>query len=187
MSRWLPTLAAMTICLAFTGCTTWQVVDSTPLSESKYAYEFQAPADWYLSPFKTPDGGRVFTRDGTPLQLIVTARTRHKRAFQALEKDSSPDMLPQDLAETFVANLKAQLANDTIEVLSSEPVSLGGQPGIRLYLEYKNDSGLRYRSVYYAASVTAGLYTVRFEAPALHYFDRHIDEFELSVASFRFL
>ena len=175
------------LCALSCGCTTWQPVGSDAHVETSQKYTFQAPTGWYLTPYKLAGGARVFTRDGTPLQTIVSGRSSHKRAFPAIEKESSPDMLPQDLAETYIANLKARFQNDTVDVLDNVPAVLGGSPGVRLTFEYRNDAGLRYRAVHYVASAPGGLYVLSYEAPTLHYFERHVAEFEGAVDTFRML
>ena len=42
---------------------------------------------------------------------------KHKNAFKAIKKSSSEQSLPQELAEDFVANMKAAGGNEGIEVL----------------------------------------------------------------------
>ncbi len=188
MSRVLRAFLSIITVGIISGCaTSWQMMNGTAVVESKYGYSYVAPSGWYLAPGRATDGQRRFTRDGSSLQLILSGRIKHKKAFEAQEKDSSPDMLPQELAENYIAELKASFANDTIEVLSNEPAQLGGQPGIRLVIELKTDAGLRYRSVHYAATTQAGLYLLRFSAPVLHFFDRYVDDFEQSVPTFRTL
>ncbi len=180
-------LAAVVLCALFSGCTTWQPMGSEAFVEKSQKYSFTAPVGWYMTPFRVAGGARVFTRDGTMLQTIVSGRSTHKRAFPAIEKESSPDMLPQDLAETYIANLKASFQNDTVDVLDNVPAVLGGYPGVRLVFEYRNEAGLRYRTVHYVVSAPGGLYVLRYEAPTLHYFERHIAEFEGAVSTFRML
>jgi len=61
-------------------------------------YAVQFPAGWKYDRLYFSDETGA-TRDGPALQSIYVDFRAHKNAFKSLKKDSSPDMLPQELAE----------------------------------------------------------------------------------------
>lgn len=118
---------------------------------------------------------------------MAVGKRPHKKAFPAIKKQSSAVQLPQTLATIYVADLRAQLELDIIEVVSDEPATLGGVPGFKLTLEYSIEQGLRYRNVVYGATNETGLYLIEYRAPIIHFFDRDYGSFENMVSSFKFL
>jgi hypothetical protein len=112
---------------------------------------------------------------------------KHKNAFRALKQDSSPDMMPQDLAQKLVAEATSARGLQNMEVLSDEPVTLAGRPGFRLHLAYRTavDAGsVRYEEFVVGANSPQGIFIVSYRAPHLHFFRRDAEAFETSLATF---
>lgn len=170
--------------LASACSTTWKPGDGEEYVDKKRGFALTQSPDWYRSPFRAR-GFLTYTKDGPDLQYIIVGMKKHKDAFKAIEKESSADDLPQSLAEDFVADLKASLQLDTVEILENAPATVGGAPGFKLEYEYKTESGLRYRERVYGVANKNGLYSVEFRAPVLHYYDRDIADFERIKNTFR--
>ena len=65
----------------------------------------------------------------------------------------NPDAAPEDLAESFVADLQTRKgAVRDLVVLATEPAEIAVKPGFRVHLKYR--------------------------APAIHYFQKSLDQFE---------
>lgn len=164
----------------------WKLVaEGTPFTH-KTGYSIQYPAGWRW--VKMPFGDETLaTRDGPDLQLIAVDFRKHKGAFRALKQDSSPEMMPQELAQKLVAEATSARGLQNMEILSDEPVMLAGRPGFRLHLAYKSsvDAGsVRYEEYVVGANSPQGIFIISYRAPHLHFFQRDGESFEKSLASF---
>ncbi len=126
-------------------------------------------------------------KDGPSLQPIQVKYLPHDEAFPKLERSSSPGMLPSELAELHIAELKA--SRDTgiysLKVIENEPERISGHRAFSLHLSYKQESGLRYEMLVRGFVNANGLYLMDYRAPSLHYFDRDRAVFEALVQSFK--
>lgn len=175
---------AISCLLVLTACvTTWKPIAEPEFISAKDSYSVTLPSDWIE--YALVKDALVITKDGTDLQTIKVIRDDHKMAFEKIEKSSNANMLPQEVAENLIAEIKASYSLDNINVLSNDPAALDGQPGYRLLMEYKTDRGLRRKYLAYGFVHKKGLYTLVYEAPTLHYFDRDLVVFEAVVKSFR--
>ena len=149
-------------------------------------YAVQFPAGWKFDRLYFSDETGA-TRDGPALQAIFVDFREHKKAFKAIKKESSPDMLPQELAELLVADMTKERGLENVAVQSNEPAMLAGRPGFRLSFEYKlpvDRGALRMREVIVGTAASRGFYLVGYRAPVLYYFDRDLDSFGAAVQSF---
>lgn len=181
------TLRLSTVCLALllSGCVTatWTRVEQSQMTGPDRAFTIEAPAGWVHAAYLK---NQVFlTRDGPAVQFIRVMRTPHAEAFAVVNKDSAPDMLPSELAELVVAELKAGTSRIGLEVVESVPRQVAGHPGFRLHLRFRDERGLRYEIAVCGFAADEGFFTVLYHAPTLHYFRRDLPEFERVVASLR--
>lgn len=167
-----------------TGCATWEPGEGEEYVDSRRGFALTESEGWYRSPFRAR-GFLTYTKDGPDLQYIIVGRKKHKDAFKAIDRESSVNDLPQTLAENFVADIKASLGLDLIDILENTPAQVGGFPGFMVELEYKTPSGLRYRERVYGAATKNGLYSIEYRAPVLHYFERDLPDFERIRNSFK--
>jgi hypothetical protein len=176
-------LALLALILVLNGCALWQKVD-TPLAEAPdKSYTVELPLGW-VRWMQEPDGIAI-TRDGFDLNRIAVRRRALDKAFPTLKKAASDSMLPSDLAELQIAELKSQAKDMPITVKDNSPAQIGGQPGFRIHLQYKNDRGLPFDLVIYGLVTAKGYFTLGFNAPAVYYSGRFLGDFEKLVASFR--
>jgi hypothetical protein len=162
----------------------WKLVaEGTPFTH-KSGYSIQYPAGWrWVS--SGSDG--VATRDGVWLQQIFVDFRKHKNAFRALKQDSTPEMMPQELAEKYVAEMAKAGSLQNMEILSNEPTLLAGRPAFRVHVAYRAsvDMGsVRYQAVIVGANSPQGIFLVGYDAAVLHYFQRDLEAFEKALATF---
>jgi hypothetical protein len=163
------------------GCAaTWVRVDDANQRYRGEHYSVTLPAGWMRSEV---GDNLVLSRDGLDLQRIVIEYRPHDKAFEHLEKTSSVDMLPSELAELTIAELKA--AQDeglpSLEILDNRPVEIAGYTGYALHLRFRTDAGLRIEVLLQGFVDENGLYQLLYRAPTLHYFGRDREVYE-SVA-----
>jgi len=178
-------IIALAIFFALTGCasSTWTPVEEATFVAPKDSFSVDLPSGWIN--YTRARNTKVITKDGLELQSIRILRDDHKKAFSAIEKDSNPNMLPQEVAENLIAEIKATYELDNIDTLSNDPALIDGQPGFRVLLEYKTERGLRRKYLAYGFVNDKGLYTMIYTAPTLHYYDRDVQVFESVVKSFK--
>lgn len=165
----------------------WKLVaDGTPFTHKASGYSIQYPGGWRW--VKMPFGDEtVATRDGIWLQQIFVDFRKHKNAFRALKQNSTPEMMPQELAEKYVAEMTAASSLQNVEILSNEPTMLAGRPGFRVHVAYRAsvDMGsVRYEAIIVGANSPQGIFLVGYDAAVLHYFKRDVATFERALATF---
>jgi hypothetical protein len=125
------------------------------------------------------------TRDGTSLHAITVTRRYADNAFPTLKKKSTASMLPVEVADLYVAELRKRNGLERLEILSNKPAQVDGKQGFQLVLQYRNDDGLRVRVESYGFVDKTGFYTINYRAPYLYYYDRDRNAFTELVQSFR--
>jgi hypothetical protein len=163
----------------------WKIVmEGQPFTHKGSGYSIQYPAGWRY--VKWGDES-VATRDGPALQKIYSDFRKHKKAFRALGKDATPEMMPQELAEKIVAEMEKEGSLQNMQVLSNEPTTLAGRPAFRLHLAYRTavDAGsVRYESMVVGANSPQGIFLVGYSGPVLHYFARDVETYDKVLATF---
>ncbi len=83
----------------------WKLaVENQPHVNPGRGYSVQFPPGWKFNCLWFSDETGA-TRDGPELQAIFVDFRAHKNAFKALKRDASPDMMPQEMAESLVADM----------------------------------------------------------------------------------
>ena len=168
-----------------TGCaTTWISVDDTNRDYRNEFYRVTLPSGWYRY-----QGGDnlLLSKDGLDLQRILIQYHPHEEAFETLERSSSAGMLPSELAELTIAEIKAGQENGlpSMIVLENEPREIAGHDGFSLHLQFKTDAGLRIELLARGFVDEQGFYLLLYRAPTLHYFARDREVYESVTESFR--
>ncbi|MFZ2508738.1 MAG: hypothetical protein WAW79_09745 [Steroidobacteraceae bacterium] len=181
-TRVLALLAGMIISMPALA---WKlVIDGQPITHKGSGYSIQYPSGWRYNKFGDET---IATRDGPALQMIYVDFRKHKNAFRALKQNSTPDMMPQELAEKIVAEMSTAGSLQNMQVLSDEPTMLAGRPAFRLHLAYRTavDAGsVRYEAMVVGANSPQGLFLVGYRAPVLHYFSRNVEFYDKTLATF---
>lgn len=167
------------------GCATssWVKLEESRVTDPEKTFTVNMPVGWMRAPALRSDV--LVTRDGVGVQFIKVAKRTHKMAFPRIKKESKADMLPNELAELIIAEIKSGQEMSAVEVISNQPTGIGQKTGVRLHLQMKNKEGLRYQMVVYALVDKGGVYEITYRAPVLHYFNRDLPTFEGAVQSFR--
>jgi hypothetical protein len=166
------------------GCaTTFQVVDKAEMAGPDKSYTVQLPLNWIR--LATLDDRVLVTRDGFGLQHVSITRRAAKEAFPKTKKGADEKLLPSELAELQVAELKSaseQMAN--LVVAENIPAAVGGKNGFRLHLRFKNERGLDFEQIHYGVACKGYYYLISYQAPRLYYFEKYRADFERTAASF---
>jgi len=107
-----------------------------------------------------------------------------------LAQGLASDADPLRVGEVAMSVVKADVRFVDMEVTSLVPARLAGRDGFRAELASRlnlGGSNIRERHVVYGLTGAQGSYLVRFDAPAIYYFDHYLPEFEAMVKTFRLL
>lgn len=162
------------------------VIEGQPFTHKASGYSIQYPAGWRY--VKTAFGDEtVATRDGPCMQKIYVDFRKHKKAFRALGKDATPEMMPQELAEKIVAEMEAAGSLQNMQVLSNEPTTLAGKPAFRVHVSFRTsvDAGsVRYEGIVAGANSPQGIFLVGYSGAVLNYFARDVETYDKTLATF---
>ncbi|GMV57063.1 DUF1795 domain-containing protein [Betaproteobacteria bacterium PRO7] len=129
--------------------------------------------------------GMTITRDGVGIHAINVTRRYPDTAFPTLKKKSTATMLPPEVADLYVAELRKRSGLESLTVVSNKPATVDGKPAFQVVMQYKNDDGLRIQIMSYGFVDKTGFYTISYRAPYLYFYQRDFKEFTNLVASFR--
>lgn len=172
-------------CILLAGCIPTPARVDTPRTEAlDKTYAIELPSGWIR---QYTDGRNIIaSRDGYLVEAIMVVRRPLKEAFPHTKKAATDAMLPSELAELEIAEIKSRdELSAALTVLKNEPALLSGKDGFRLELSYNNRRGLEFVEVVYGLVDGAAMYRVSYRAPRLYYFERYYPEFQKSVESFR--
>lgn len=156
-------------------------VANTPVSNSKGQFSVQPPPGWV---YQRTAYEVLTSRDGMLLNNVGFALRKHKNAFAAIKKSSTPDALPEELAENYIADFKSRPGISDVAVVAVEPAILGGQPAFRVHLTYvliQEMGGATFEQVALGAPLQDYLLIASYAAPQIHFFATYLPAFEESL------
>lgn len=171
--------------LLLSGCAaTWVKVDGAGRHYQDEHYSATLPVGWLRL---KSDDSLILSKDGILLQHIIIEFRPHAKAFEKIEKESSSTMLPSELAELTIAELKASQDEGlpSLEIIRNAPVELAGHTGFGIHLRYKTDAGLRMEILLRGLVDENGFYLAKYSAPTLHYFERDRSAYESLTESLK--
>jgi hypothetical protein len=161
-----------------------QRVDTPRTEGPDKSYAVDLPVGWISQ--VTEKKQLLVSRDGILLDYILIAKNPPKEAFLKTKKAASDSMLPAELAELEIAEIKSEdQYTAALTVAENEPAEISGREGFRLRVRYKNNRGLEIQRVVSGFAEKSGYYQIQFGAPTLYYFDTYYPDFKKVVASFQ--
>ena len=178
-------IAIAALFAALAGCVPAPVRVDTPRTQGPdKSYTVDLPAGWIRQ--YTPENNLIVSRDGFLLQTIAIVRRPVKGAFEHTKKDASDTMLPSELAELEIAEIKVRdELTEALTVIENEPALVGGNEGFRVKVSYRNPRGLEIHEEVYGVVDKTRLYLLVYRAPRLYYFGKYHPDFQRTVESFR--
>lgn len=183
---WSITLLFIQASLLLTGCvqTTWVRLEEPVVKAPDGSFSADVPRGWVQN-IGDDKGVVLVTRDGILLQYIRLERTEHEEAFPEIDQRVAMDMLPSDVAELLLAELRSEELMANLEVLENAPATIADHNGVVVQVSFKTDDGLEYKRRVYAFVAKTGFYSLTYQAPSLYYFPLHLDAYERAVSSFQ--
>ena len=186
MNRMTGVMLAVVVALLSAGCVqTPTRVDVARSEAPDKSYTVDLPVGWIKQ--VSFDNRKLFaSRDGFLLDVIEVSKQPPKEAFPKTKRGASDSMLPAELAELEIAEIKAEdQYTAALNVMENEPAEIGGHEGFRIRVSFKNARGLEIQRVTTGFADKAAYYQLAFQAPMLYYFDTYYPEFEKTLASFQ--
>ena len=160
-----------------------RVSDANAAAQTESGYVATLPAGWVRLSNPLAKNESLASRDGVRVQWLVVGSRKAAEAFPRIQKQAQKNALPTELADLEIAEQIALMKPLVIKVAGSTAVTVAGQRGFRLLTEYKTETGLTMRRLT-VAWLSGDYYSfARFEAPALHYFQRDLPAFEQVLKS----
>ncbi len=169
--------------LLLTGCEFWTVGGSV-YQAPKQAFFMTVPTNWSYSTQMGSD--LLATRDGLSLQSIQVHGLAWEKALPHTERELSPQMASFELAEAIADDLRSDPDKYQFTVLKNEPATIDGEIGFKLTTTFRSKDQLLLRQTRFGVIHGGKLWTLAYTAPHRHYHDRDLNEFEETVAGFRF-
>jgi hypothetical protein len=179
-------ITALMLVLLFAGCAQVPTRIETARNDGPdKSYTVDLPVGWIKE--ARPDNTMLLTsRNGYLLEIIQIIRHPLKDAFPKTKKAAGDSMLPAELAELEIAEIKSEdQFTAALSVLENDPVQIAGQEGFHIRVSFKNARGLEIQRVVDGFIDKASYYQIAFQAPALYYFDTYYPDFQKAVASFQ--
>jgi hypothetical protein len=159
----------------------WKIVDPAVPVTSKGGFAVTLPADWN---FDTSGTAVIASHDGPMLNVIAVRVMPAKEAFKSLKQPYSPDALPEDLAEAYIAAFQAAQKVNEFQLLSTEPADMAGRPGFRVRFQYRirpEAGGALIEQVTVGTGLPSGLLVATYFAPQIHFFPLWLPAFDATV------
>lgn len=142
---------------------------------SLVGFAIMPPKGWRVS----IEGASCFRRHDGFLEQICVDRVPLKSVAD-----------PMELAAKAMDLLKADPVYKDMAIVSLAGARVGGRDGFRAELKSQlniPDSPRRERHLVYGVAGARAAYLLRFDAPAIYYYKRHVAEFETAVSTFEML
>lgn len=196
MTLWQKILLAFSLAaLAQPAAAQWRLVEAGETREVARADLLVTPqGEWNRAARRPNRWTEIWTKDGTTLgELDFWLGIKPgKPLFEETDKKRAPlpkfdpAMLPPDIVRFFEDTARIVLGGALFETGRVRPAQLAGHPGIHIEYSYTGGDNLERRGEVRAAIVGERLYMINWDAPALHYFDAHIEEVRAIMDSARF-
>ncbi len=143
------------------GCVT---SNFTTIEEPAYKgpndeFVVQIPKDW--KKYKMPgDSNLVITRDGLELQRILVSMKSTASNMTFTKRKATDDMMPQELADLFMDDLKSDNNLMNLEFVSNDPAKINDRDGFKFIYKYKTKDGLRKKGITYGFRKSKLIFTI---------------------------
>jgi hypothetical protein len=162
------------------GCTPlWQTVQG-PVETPDCS--IQMPHGWMRM---STNNYEMFSKDGPYLQYIILQEMPLNQGFQYTRRKLNSFMLPNEIAEVIVDNLKADPEILRFKVISNAPTNFCGFEGFVVVFTYQDRQGVDMKTIYYGVVINSKFISLRYNAAQRHYFEAELPAFQSALDSLR--
>lgn len=168
--------------LLLSGCQVWQP-GGMPVTGKDNAFTVTPPSGWLYATSIGPD--LLASKEGLVLQNLALTHVDLTKPLPNSKRQLAATLAPYEVAEAAVDDLRGNHDLLGFELRTNTPATVGGHPGFKLVYSYRTKDKLHLNVVRYGAIAGNRLWYVSYTAPARHYFDRDLPDFEATVSSLR--
>jgi len=163
-------------------------IAGTPLSVTP-------PIDWNRLGLRPGKFAEIWTLDGDRLNKVVffSGVPAGSPLFREIDRKNRPlptvsaAMLATDIPVLLESSYRIVMDTALFQVDAMAPASVGGHDGLRFSYSYtRQNDELRRKGEGRAALVGGKLYMMLYEAPALHFYDRNVEDFHKLADTVKF-
>lgn len=167
------------------GCAPWVMTSSEKeFKDSPRGFTAQLPDGWMRFAL---GNDFLMTRDGVALNRIGVRKLKFKNKLEYTKKMFEPQMMPMDLADVEIDNLKSDNAISQLVILENIPLTISGQDAFKLTFSYETLSGLKIKGILCGFIYKERVYLILFDAPVQHYYSRDYPAFENFLNTFKLI
>lgn len=174
-------LLAMTF--ATGGCALWTPANDKGIKHIWLQTTLTVPDGWMVATFSE---GLFATKHGIELDSIHVRRWPRTMVVKGTGRTIEDGMLPQEIAEISLDSRRLDDGVGGLQLIESVPATVGGRECYRIDYRFRNEPGLRIRTVEYGCAVDQWIYRFEYRAADQHYFEAGEPEFERLVRSVQF-
>ena len=186
---------SLILILSISGCLPRQA-KFAPVGAEEQLPTDQIWADWPLEwmTFRPAEGDEeadkegmvlLLSKDGFNLQTIKLIKRPLEKEFKDTRKKLINGMLPQEVAEVVLDNVRANPQVVELHIIENGPAIVAGTPGFKLTYTYREKSGLPRQATLYGTLDRDQLVTLSFDAIQRYYFQKDLATFEKTKDSLR--
>ena len=182
----------LALSLTLSACTSFSLIHSGPQRVGDM--QVSPVSQWNKAPFKLGPKTEVWTRDGLNLNsLIFIYGIESGQPLFKVNNRELPmpayrsDMLPNELAELVETSIR-NMRGGKPDVKSSglRPVTIANQTAFRFNINYTDNGGLAKAGDVVALQKNDQIYIIIFDAAALHYRQKELNEIDALFDSMAF-
>lgn len=147
-------------------------------------YSIDPPAGW-----RELDVSGVFmvTREGAFSQYIMVQRRHVDKPFRHTGKRFNRNMLPQEAAGVILDEIGSDSKILNFQIIECGPAKVSRYDGFRMVFTYKEQDGLKFKTVFYGLLQGDWFYSLRYSAAEDKCSDEDMEVFERVLNSFKIL
>ncbi len=168
---------------ASTGCALWTPAPPEPVKHIWLQADLSIPSGWMVATFSE---GLFTTRHGLELESIHVRRWPRTLEVKGTGRTIEDGMLPHEIAEVSLDSRRLDEGVGGLEVISNRPATVDGRDCYEIDYRFRNEPGLRIRTVEVGCAVAGWIYRFEYRAAEQHYFDAGREGFDSLVANVNF-
>lgn len=176
-------VAILAMVTVLAGCAVWTRVETATQEGPGNKYTVQAPLGWVR--FNAASDGILISRDGVAIQHILIVQQTDDAYFKKTKAKLPKNVAPSDLAQLILAELRSEKELANLQVKESVPLTVAGQPGFKVHIQYRNERGALFDRVILGTSKANSVTIMTYHGLNTHYFARDLDTFYGVARSFK--
>ncbi|HVN47858.1 MAG TPA: hypothetical protein VMU30_03440 [Bacteroidota bacterium] len=179
-------VVSLIFCICLCGCAVSNFSQMPSIFvDSHKLFTFTAPPNWYKYKHESKDSTVVMTVDGLELQYIRVAARSTKSNLSNTKRKITKGMVPQELADVFIDDLKSDHEMMNLEILDNQPATIREHEGFQFEYRFITPKGLKKKGVMCGYLENEQACIVQYVAAEQVYFQKDFAAYESVKSSLR--